>query len=80
MQFAEEKIADKWSEINIKDALALDFKTNLRCRGCHGRVYAHKDYSEGAKAQFVHEQAHSGCHLTGYIFSGRRSPHPNAIE
>jgi hypothetical protein len=51
----------------------------MRCLARHGRVFAHKAYSNGAPAHFEHQQACEGCAVTGYAFTGKATPHPHAL-
>ncbi|WP_299412863.1 hypothetical protein [uncultured Sulfitobacter sp.] len=44
--------AGVWGEVSIEQALQFDPKPLLRCAECHGRVFAHKDYADGAAAAF----------------------------
>jgi hypothetical protein len=75
----EVEIQGKWTLIDIDDALKSYLGEVMRCPKCHGRVCAHKAYSDGARAHFEHYRAHSGCPLKpGY--SGAFSMHPNAVS
>ena len=77
--FCQVKVHGAWEAIDIADALKDHVGQVMRCPKCHGRVRAHKAYSDGARAHFEHYQAHPGCPLKpGY--SGIFSMHPNAIS
>ncbi|WP_299025142.1 hypothetical protein [uncultured Sulfitobacter sp.] len=75
---AEAFFAGVWVEVSIEQALQFDPKPLLRCAECHGRVFAHKDYADGAAAAFAHKAAHSGC-STKSTFDGVQTRHPDAI-
>jgi hypothetical protein len=81
MQTAEFMNFDgKWCSVGIAAALDHHEGRDFRCEECHGRVWAHRDYIDGASRHFAHAEAHNGCSLKSYSFSGIKSPHPNALE
>jgi len=77
---AEIKSGGEWACQSIDDALQSFNGHDMRCPNCHGRVFAHKPYSNGTPAHFEHQTAHHGCLLSGYHFSGVAKPHPDALR
>ena len=67
-----------WTIIPISLALKLRGE-DMRCPECHGRMRPHREYSDGARAHFEHQTAHSGCSTKPKTFVGTQSLHPEAL-
>jgi hypothetical protein len=65
----------QWREIDIAEAKLLPDTTRKRCPSCMGAVYIYPK-----PEQFEHSVAHTGCPRSKYNYTGKPSPHPQAVE
>ena len=76
---AEVTLAGAWETIGIEEALGTYKGEPMRCVECHGQMYPHRAYVDGARAHFEHKYAHLGC-STKPTFQPPKSMHPKAIK
>jgi hypothetical protein len=76
----EVKIEGKWRPVSLDEAVRRYAGSVKRCPGCHGRVSINGAYSGPSFGKTMrHWRAHSGCPLKPETFSGKASPHPQAL-
>ena len=70
----EVKVKGEWIRIPIAKAVQLHKDRILRCNECWGRVRAHNEGVNGARAHFEHESRNPGCSL-GDCYDGMPKKH-----
>ena len=79
-QTCEVKIGGDWRAVSLDEAVTQHIMAVKRCPACHGRVAINGTFSgPNVRRSLYHRKAHSGCPHQARAYSGKPSPHPQAL-
>ncbi|MBP1183800.1 hypothetical protein JOE48_005764 [Methylobacterium sp. PvR107] len=78
-QTCEVKVEGTWRSTTLVEARGLYSMVPKRCPACHGQVIVSGSYIGAGRLNLQHRRSHTGCPIKSETYSGRPSPHPQAL-
>ncbi|MCJ2065873.1 hypothetical protein MKK63_24660 [Methylobacterium sp. J-088] len=76
----EVRIDGAWRLVPLTEAHAQHRSAEKRCPACHGRVNTQGSYAAQGTVAMAHRRLHDGCPRIPRSFTGKLTPHPQALD